>query len=139
MISSTMSTRRSASCPRRTSVMIMRGLLNLVFAVFSCMYSVFCNRSVSLQHIKSYGFDMDYTLAVYHVRLIVLPTRSCSQSPALDILAYDLSVQRLLKLGVSVILSVWMMPKVTRLRLPPSSSTPSSPSVAFSSTSCMAI
>ena len=33
-----------------------------------CLLSVLCNRSVSLQHIKSYGFDMDYTLAVYNVR-----------------------------------------------------------------------
>jgi hypothetical protein len=30
--------------------------------------SVYCNRSLSLADIKFYGFDMDYTLALYKVR-----------------------------------------------------------------------
>ena len=47
---------------------------------------VFCNRSVDLSNIKFFGFDMDYTLAVY-------------KSPDIDILAYDLIVQRLVDIG----------------------------------------
>lgn len=47
---------------------------------------VFCNRSVDLKNIKFYGFDMDYTLAVY-------------KSPDIEILSYDLVVQRLVQIG----------------------------------------
>eukprot|EP00054_Salpingoeca_dolichothecata_P036694 m.8353 g.8353 ORF g.8353 m.8353 type:complete len:551 (-) comp6950_c0_seq1:136-1788(-) len=47
---------------------------------------VFCNRQLSLGKIKYYGFDMDYTLAVYN-------------QPDIDILAYDLIVKRLIEVG----------------------------------------
>ena len=45
---------------------------------------------------------MDYTLAVYNVRYMMqslFDFTSFDQSPAIDILAYDLTVQRLIKLG----------------------------------------
>ncbi len=35
--------------------------------------SVYCNRSLSLADIKFYGFDMDYTLALYKVRRCLEP------------------------------------------------------------------
>eukprot|EP00741_Cyanophora_paradoxa_P008724 tig00001373_g8446.t1 len=47
---------------------------------------VFVNREVRLDRIKFYGFDMDYTLAVYN-------------SPAYEALAYDLAIERLISSG----------------------------------------
>lgn len=44
------------------------------------------NRSLHLEKIKFYGFDMDYTLAEY-------------KSPAFEILGFDLVIQRLVSLG----------------------------------------
>jgi len=47
---------------------------------------VFVNRSLHLEKIKYYGFDMDYTLAEY-------------KSPELEILGFNLVIERLLSLG----------------------------------------
>ena len=47
---------------------------------------VFVNRSLSLENIKYFGFDMDYTLAVY-------------KSPAYENLAFSLCVDRLIEQG----------------------------------------
>ena len=54
--------------------------------VFPCVSRVFVNRSLHLEKIKYYGFDMDYTLAEY-------------KSPQLEILGFDLVIQRLISLG----------------------------------------
>jgi len=47
---------------------------------------IFVNRSLHLEKIKFYGFDMDYTLAEY-------------KSPAFEILGFDLVKERLVSLG----------------------------------------
>jgi len=47
---------------------------------------VFVNREVNLEHIKYFGFDMDYTLAVY-------------KSPIFESLSYQLAVDRLIAIG----------------------------------------
>merc|ERR1712223_258355 len=47
---------------------------------------VFVNRSLHLEKIKYYGFDMDYTLAEY-------------KSPEFEILGFNLVIQRLISLG----------------------------------------
>jgi 5'-nucleotidase len=47
---------------------------------------VYVNRSISMDRIKYIGFDMDHTLVVY-------------KSPEYDILAYDLTVDRLIATG----------------------------------------
>ncbi|VDO55736.1 unnamed protein product [Brugia timori] len=47
---------------------------------------VFANRSVYLQKIRYYGFDMDFTLAIY-------------KSPEYDILLYSNIINRLILLG----------------------------------------
>lgn len=49
-------------------------------------HRVFVNRSLQLSKIKFFGFDMDYTLALY-------------KSPQYEILAFNLVVDQLLKLG----------------------------------------
>lgn len=49
-------------------------------------HRVFVNRSLQLSKIKFFGFDMDYTLALY-------------KSPQYEILAFNLVIQELLKLG----------------------------------------
>eukprot|EP00794_Sanderia_malayensis_P011118 gene11118-12288_t len=61
-------------------------------SVFDGMYKrdpsnrIFVNRSLSLNNIKFFGFDMDYTLAVY-------------KSPAYEILCFDLVKKRLIEVG----------------------------------------
>ncbi len=47
---------------------------------------IFVNRSLSLSNIKYFGFDMDYTLAVY-------------KSPAFEALCFDLTKRRLIEVG----------------------------------------
>merc|ERR1712168_1757657 len=47
---------------------------------------VFVNRSVNLEKIKIFGFDMDYTLAVY-------------KSPQYEKLGFDLIIDRLIAIG----------------------------------------
>ena len=47
---------------------------------------IFVNRSLHLEKIKFYGFDMDYTLAEY-------------KSPAFETLGFDLVKERLVSLG----------------------------------------
>jgi len=49
---------------------------------------VFCNRSLSLDNIQFFGFDMDYTLAVY-------------KSPQYEELAFGLTIDRLIDEGYS--------------------------------------
>lgn len=49
-------------------------------------HRVFVNRSLQLSKIKFFGFDMDYTLALY-------------KSPQYEILAFKLVIDQLLKLG----------------------------------------
>uniref|UniRef100_A0A671PI15 Cytosolic purine 5'-nucleotidase n=1 Tax=Sinocyclocheilus anshuiensis TaxID=1608454 RepID=A0A671PI15_9TELE len=48
--------------------------------------SVFVNRSLAMEKIKCFGFDMDYTLAVY-------------KSPEYESLGFDLTVERLVSIG----------------------------------------
>ena len=61
-------------------------------SVFDGMYKrdpttrVFVNRSLSLNNIKFFGFDMDYTLAVY-------------KSPAYEVLSFELVRKRLVDVG----------------------------------------
>ena len=66
----TTSTRHYPSYRGRTSALTMTGMF-IVFIVSVVvdisLPRVFCNRNLSLKNIKSYGFDMDYTLAVYNV------------------------------------------------------------------------
>lgn len=50
------------------------------------MHRIFVNRSMHLEKIKFFGFDMDYTLAVY-------------KSPDLESLAFDLVRERLIEMG----------------------------------------
>ncbi|CAL5221480.1 g3680 [Coccomyxa viridis] len=45
---------------------------------------IFCNRSLNMQHIKSIGFDMDYTLSQY-------------RPETFEVLAYNLTVEKLVK------------------------------------------
>uniref|UniRef100_A0AAX7VJ53 Cytosolic purine 5'-nucleotidase n=1 Tax=Astatotilapia calliptera TaxID=8154 RepID=A0AAX7VJ53_ASTCA len=52
---------------------------------FSC-FRVFVNRSLAMEKIKCFGFDMDYTLAVY-------------KSPEYESLGFDLTVERLVSIG----------------------------------------
>lgn len=47
---------------------------------------IFVNRSLHLDKIKFFGFDMDYTLAEYN-------------SPQYEALAFELAIQRLITLG----------------------------------------
>ncbi|KAI4813336.1 hypothetical protein KUCAC02_024668 [Chaenocephalus aceratus] len=47
---------------------------------------VFVNRSLAMEKIKCFGFDMDYTLAVY-------------KSPEYESLGFDLTVERLVNIG----------------------------------------
>ncbi|XP_039217674.1 cytosolic purine 5'-nucleotidase isoform X2 [Crotalus tigris] len=47
---------------------------------------VFVNRSLAMEKIKCFGFDMDYTLAVY-------------KSPEYESLGFDLTVERLVSIG----------------------------------------
>ncbi|KAE9413533.1 hypothetical protein Angca_009291, partial [Angiostrongylus cantonensis] len=49
-------------------------------------FRVFVNRSLRMEKINFFGFDMDYTLVQY-------------KSPDLEILAFDLAVQRLIDIG----------------------------------------
>ncbi|XP_076141721.1 5'-nucleotidase, cytosolic IIa isoform X1 [Alosa pseudoharengus] len=49
-------------------------------------HRVFVNRSLAMEKIKSFGFDMDYTLAVY-------------KSPEYESLGFDLTVERLVSIG----------------------------------------
>ncbi|XP_042192958.1 cytosolic purine 5'-nucleotidase isoform X1 [Callorhinchus milii] len=49
-------------------------------------HRVFVNRSLAMEKIKCFGFDMDYTLAVY-------------KSPEYEALGFDLTVERLLSIG----------------------------------------
>lgn len=49
-------------------------------------HRVFVNRSLQMSKIKFFGFDMDYTLALY-------------KSPQYEILAFNLVIEQLLKLG----------------------------------------
>ncbi|KAJ1347610.1 hypothetical protein KIN20_002709 [Parelaphostrongylus tenuis] len=51
-------------------------------------FRVFVNRSLRMEKINFFGFDMDYTLIQY-------------KSPDLEILAFDMAVQRLIDMGVS--------------------------------------
>uniref|UniRef100_A0A672R9G3 Cytosolic purine 5'-nucleotidase n=1 Tax=Sinocyclocheilus grahami TaxID=75366 RepID=A0A672R9G3_SINGR len=48
--------------------------------------TVFVNRSLAMEKIKCFGFDMDYTLAVY-------------KSPEYESLGFDLTVERLVSIG----------------------------------------
>ena len=52
----------------------------------SILGRVFVNRSLHLEKIKFFGFDMDYTLAVY-------------KSPALEKLAFELIKKRMVDIG----------------------------------------
>ena len=57
------------------------------FLLITLLFSrVFVNRSLHLEKIKFYGFDMDYTLAEYN-------------SPQYEILGFDLVKERLVTLG----------------------------------------
>ncbi len=47
---------------------------------------VFVNRSLNMEKIKFFGFDMDYTLAMY-------------KSPQYEQLGFDLVVERLVSIG----------------------------------------
>uniref|UniRef100_A0A8C7DWW8 Cytosolic purine 5'-nucleotidase n=1 Tax=Oncorhynchus kisutch TaxID=8019 RepID=A0A8C7DWW8_ONCKI len=49
-------------------------------------HRVFVNRSLAMEKIKCFGFDMDYTLAVY-------------KSPEYESLGFDLTVERLVHIG----------------------------------------
>uniref|UniRef100_A0A8C2DZW4 5'-nucleotidase, cytosolic IIb n=1 Tax=Cyprinus carpio TaxID=7962 RepID=A0A8C2DZW4_CYPCA len=49
-------------------------------------HRVFVNRSLAMEKIKYFGFDMDYTLAVY-------------KSPEYESLGFDLTVERLVSIG----------------------------------------
>ncbi|XP_062257049.1 5'-nucleotidase, cytosolic IIa isoform X2 [Platichthys flesus] len=49
-------------------------------------HRVFVNRSLAMEKMKCFGFDMDYTLAVY-------------KSPEYESLGFDLTVERLLSIG----------------------------------------
>ncbi|XP_077351268.1 cytosolic purine 5'-nucleotidase isoform X1 [Festucalex cinctus] len=49
-------------------------------------HRVFVNRSLAMEKIKCFGFDMDYTLAVY-------------KSPEYEALGFDLTVERLVSIG----------------------------------------
>ena len=49
-------------------------------------FRVFVNRSLHMEKIKFFGFDMDYTLAEYN-------------SPQYEILGFDLVKERLVTLG----------------------------------------
>uniref|UniRef100_A0A8C7SFW5 5'-nucleotidase, cytosolic IIb n=1 Tax=Oncorhynchus mykiss TaxID=8022 RepID=A0A8C7SFW5_ONCMY len=49
-------------------------------------YQVFVNRSLAMEKIKCFGFDMDYTLAVY-------------KSPEYESLGFELTVERLVHIG----------------------------------------
>ncbi|XP_026060178.1 cytosolic purine 5'-nucleotidase-like isoform X1 [Carassius auratus] len=49
-------------------------------------HRVFVNRSLAMEKIKFFGFDMDYTLAVY-------------KSPEYESLGFDLTVERLVSIG----------------------------------------
>ncbi|XP_058652243.1 5'-nucleotidase, cytosolic IIa isoform X3 [Onychostoma macrolepis] len=49
-------------------------------------FRVFVNRSLAMEKIKCFGFDMDYTLAVY-------------KSPEYESLGFDLTVERLVSIG----------------------------------------
>ncbi|XP_072413389.1 5'-nucleotidase, cytosolic IIa isoform X1 [Chiloscyllium punctatum] len=49
-------------------------------------HRVFVNRSLAMEKIKCFGFDMDYTLAVY-------------KSPEYEALGFDLTVERLISIG----------------------------------------
>ncbi|KAM8794573.1 cytosolic purine 5'-nucleotidase-like [Eudromia elegans] len=66
-----MGTRTAAPCPPRHRRVLRR---------------IFVNRSLALEKIKCFGFDMDYTLAVY-------------KSPAYEALAFELLLQRLVSIG----------------------------------------
>ena len=54
-------------------------LVNILLFCFACR--VFVNRSLSLEKIKFFGFDMDYTLAVY-------------KSPQMEELGFELARDR---------------------------------------------
>ncbi|MEQ2172651.1 Cytosolic purine 5'-nucleotidase [Goodea atripinnis] len=47
---------------------------------------IFVNRSLAMEKIKCFGFDMDYTLAVY-------------KSPEYESLGFELTVERLVSIG----------------------------------------
>ena len=49
-------------------------------------YRVFVNRSLHMEKIKFFGFDMDYTIAEY-------------KSPQYEVLGFDLVKERLVTLG----------------------------------------
>ncbi|XP_068777031.1 cytosolic purine 5'-nucleotidase-like isoform X1 [Struthio camelus] len=51
-----------------------------------CRHRIFVNRSLALEKIKCFGFDMDYTLAVY-------------KSPAYEALAFELLLEHLVSIG----------------------------------------
>ena len=53
---------------------------------FPIFFSVFVNRSLQLSKIKFFGFDMDYTLALY-------------KSPQYEILGFNLVIDELIKIG----------------------------------------
>uniref|UniRef100_A0A672PW67 Cytosolic purine 5'-nucleotidase-like n=1 Tax=Sinocyclocheilus grahami TaxID=75366 RepID=A0A672PW67_SINGR len=53
---------------------------------FTFFPRVFVNRSLAMEKIKCFGFDMDYTLAVY-------------KSPEYESLGFDLTVERLVSIG----------------------------------------
>uniref|UniRef100_A0A674M9L7 Cytosolic purine 5'-nucleotidase n=1 Tax=Takifugu rubripes TaxID=31033 RepID=A0A674M9L7_TAKRU len=55
------------------------------FQIHACS-QVFVNRSLAMEKIKCFGFDMDYTLAVY-------------KSPEYESLGFDLTVERLVSIG----------------------------------------
>uniref|UniRef100_A0AAY5JVQ3 Cytosolic purine 5'-nucleotidase n=1 Tax=Esox lucius TaxID=8010 RepID=A0AAY5JVQ3_ESOLU len=55
-----------------------------IFSISFCR--VFVNRSLAMEKIKCFGFDMDYTLAVY-------------KSPEYESLGFDLTVERLVHIG----------------------------------------
>ncbi|XP_062452700.1 cytosolic purine 5'-nucleotidase-like isoform X3 [Rhea pennata] len=51
-----------------------------------CQHRIFVNRSLALEKIKCFGFDMDYTLAMY-------------KSPAYEALAFELLLEHLVSIG----------------------------------------
>uniref|UniRef100_A0A8D3CEH4 Cytosolic purine 5'-nucleotidase n=1 Tax=Scophthalmus maximus TaxID=52904 RepID=A0A8D3CEH4_SCOMX len=59
---------------------------SLIYQTLFSPSRVFVNRSLAMEKIKCFGFDMDYTLAVY-------------KSPEYESLGFDLTVERLVSIG----------------------------------------
>uniref|UniRef100_A0A8D0DEP6 5'-nucleotidase, cytosolic II, like 1 n=1 Tax=Sander lucioperca TaxID=283035 RepID=A0A8D0DEP6_SANLU len=76
------------SCTRNTCS--LPAFMCLVLSDFSCVvvfdHRVFANRSLTLENIKCYGFDMDYTMAMY-------------KSPDYESLGFELIRDRMVSVG----------------------------------------